>query len=135
MENYFQMFRQYLQQHRIIFTDIDVDMLVIEYRGQALEKIPLVCYIPSQEPAQCFLVCSEVVECVGKATPEALEICNLINRCSLPANVHIDDDGKVCVCSIIRVHKEYFCEDIMEALCRLAETADATYMQFQERME
>lgn len=135
MENYFQIFRQYLQRRRVIFTDIDEDMLMIEYRGQAMEKIPLVCYIPTEDPTLCSLVCPEVIECDREAIPEALEICNLMNVCSPAANIHIDDDNKVCISSILRVHKEYFCEDIMETLSYLAEAADGTYMQFQERME
>ena len=134
MGNLFQIFRQYLQSRRIIFTDIDEDMVLFEYTGQAMEKIPLVCYIPQEDPTLCSLVCPEVIECEPEAVPEALKICNLMNVCSPAVNIHIDDN-KVCVSSIIRVHKEYFCEDIMEMLSYMAEAADGTYMQFQERME
>lgn len=135
MANYYQIFRKYLQSRNVIFTDIEADILMMEYRGEAMEKIPLVVHIPADETEKCILMCPEVLKIIPEVLPESLKIVNLMNKCAPMANVHIDDDNSVTVTCVVPLHREYFCEDIMKTLSYLAETADGTYMQFQEEME
>ncbi|MBQ8586856.1 MAG: hypothetical protein IJ453_02070 [Oscillospiraceae bacterium] len=135
MESYYRIFRKYLQSRNVIFTDIESDILMMEYRGEAMEKIPLLVHIPTDETEKCLLICPEVVKIIPEVLPEALKIVNLMNKCAPVANIHIDDDNAVVVTCCVPLHREYFCEDIMKTLRYLAEAADGTYMQFQEEME
>ena len=132
--SYIKIFRQYLQRRNIIFTNIEEDLVLFEYRGEAMEKIPLVVHIPKEETEKVLLLCPEVLEIVPEVLPESLKIVNLMNVCAPAVNVHIDDN-KVSITCAFPLHKEYFCEDIMKTLSYMAEAADGTYMQFQEEME
>lgn len=135
MASYYELFRRYLQSRNVIFTDIEDDILMMEYRGEAMKKIPLLVHIPRNETEKCILICPEVLKISSNVQSEALKIINLVNKCAPAANVHIDDDLTVVVTSLVLLHREYFCEDIVKSLSYLAEAADATYMQFQEEME
>lgn len=135
MARYYDIFKRYLKDRRIAYTEIEDEMLMITYRGEAMDSIPLVCNMDSRSPEKCLLCCFEIGECTRDTRPAALAACNLVNQCAPGVNIFIDDDLQISAMCTVRMHREYFCDDIIEAMNYMSEAVDAVYMQFHEEME
>ncbi len=134
MANYYDIFKRYLDDHRIIYTEIDKNILMIEYQGTEKKKIPLICNMDERTPLQCFLMSVEIAHCTEEEAALALAMCNVLNKCAPGARFYLDDDYEVCAVKLLKLHPEYLCGDIIEAMNEMAEAVDAAYMNFRDEM-
>lgn len=130
----YDIFKRYLKDRRIAYTEIDEEMLMIAYRGEEKESIPLICTLDSGAPDKALLCCFDIADCSGEEAAGLLA-CNRVSQVAPGVSIYLDEDSRLSAMSTVRVHREYFCEDIIEAMNYLSEAVDAVYMQFHEETE
>ena len=134
MAGNYDVFKRYLRDRRIAYTELDEEILMIAYRGEEKESIPLICNLDSRSPDKALICCFDIADCSEKEIAGLLA-CNRISQVAPGVSIYLDEDSRLSAMSTVRVHREYFCEDIIEAMNYLSEAVDAVYMQFHEETE
>lgn len=134
MSEAYEIFRQYLTDRRIVFSELGDEIIQIDYRGEDMKTIPLVCSFNQEQPDMAMLLCVEIARYTKDNCTLALALCNSCNQILAHVRFYMDDSYEVIARCDVRLHEPFFCDDIIASLNLMAASVDAMYPEFVKEM-
>ena len=127
-------FERYLVSKRIKYIRHEGNIFQIDYQGQQLKNINLSCAFLDEDPDTVLVMCTNFAKCTKDTMVLACMMCNGMNSVMPYIRFYVDDDMEIIARCDLKVHPEYFCDDIIETMNLMAETVDNTYEDFEKEL-